>query len=185
MRMNGNLLSTLWPRSTTLHKAVAVGLGVIILTLASKVQVPFWPVPMTLQALAVLMIGATAGLRLGAGTVLAWLALGAVGVPVFATGAGLAYLVGPTGGYLAGFLLAAAVVGWLADRGHGRTVVSAIAMLVAGEVAIYALGLGWLSVLFGAEKAVAVGLLPFIPAEILKVALGTAILTAAWTKAKR
>ena len=183
--MNGNLLSTLWPRSTTLHKAVAVGLGVIILTLASKVQVPFWPVPMTLQALAVLMIGATAGLRLGAGTVLAWLALGAVGVPVFATGAGLAYLVGPTGGYLAGFLLAAAVVGWLADRGHGRTVVSAIAMLVAGEVAIYALGLGWLSVLFGAEKAVAVGLLPFIPAEILKVALGTAILTAAWTKAKR
>ena len=183
--MNGNLLSTLRPQSRAVHKLVTVALGVAILTLASKVQVPFWPVPMTLQALAVLMIGATAGLRLGAGTVLAWLALGAVGVPVFATGAGLAYLVGPTGGYLAGFLLAAAVVGWLADRGHGRTVVSAIAMLVAGEVAIYALGLGWLSVLFGAEKAVAVGLLPFIPAEILKVALGTAILTAAWTKAKR
>lgn len=183
--MNGNLLSTLWPGSSTLHKAAAVGLGVIILTLASKVQVPFWPVPMTLQALAVLMIGATAGMRLGAGTVLAWLALGAVGAPVFATGAGLAYMIGPTGGYLAGFLLAAAVVGHLADKGHGRTAVSALAMLIAGEVAIYALGLGWLSVLFGAQKAVAVGLVPFIPAEILKVALGTAILTAAWTKAKR
>lgn len=183
--MNGNLLSTLWPKSQVLHKVVAVALGVAILTLASKVQVPFWPVPMTLQTLAVLMIGATAGARLGGATVLAWLGLGAVGVPVFATGAGLAYMAGPTGGYLAGFLLAAIVVGHLADRGHGRSIVSAVGMLLAGEVAIFALGTGWLSVLFGAEKAVAVGLIPFIPAEILKVALGTAILAAAWKQAKR
>ena len=183
--MNGNLLSTLWPQSQAIHKLAAVALGVAILTLASKVQVPFWPVPMTLQTLAVLMIGATAGARLGGATVLAWLGLGAVGVPVFATGAGLAYMAGPTGGYLAGFLLAAIVVGHLADRGHGRSIVSAVGMLLAGEVAIFALGTGWLSVLFGAEKAVAVGLTPFIPAEILKVALGTAILAAAWKQAKR
>ena len=77
--MNGNLLSTVWPKSQLLHKAVAVGLGVALLTLASKVQVPFWPVPMTLQTLAVLMIGATAGARLGGATVLAWLGLGALG----------------------------------------------------------------------------------------------------------
>jgi biotin transport system substrate-specific component len=183
--MNGNLLSTVWPKSQLLHKAVAVGLGVALLTLASKVQVPFWPVPMTLQTLAVLLIGATAGARVGGATVLAWLALGAVGVPVFATGAGLAYMAGPTGGYLAGFLLAAVIVGHLADRGFGRTVVSALAMMAVGEVAIFALGTGWLSMLIGAEKAVAAGLMPFIPAEVLKMALGTAILAAAWKQAKR
>ena len=127
--MNGNLFSTVWPKSQLLHKAVAVGLGVVILTLASKVQVPFWPVPMTLQTLAVLLIGATAGMRLGVATLLAWLGLGALGAPVFATGAGIAYMAGPTGGYLAGFLLAAIIVGYLADKGHGRTILSVLAML--------------------------------------------------------
>ncbi len=183
--MNGNLLSTVWPSSALLHKAAAVALGVALLTLASKVQVPFWPVPMTLQTLAVLMIGATAGARLGGVTVLAWLGLGAVGVPVFATGAGLAYMAGATGGYLAGFLLAAVIVGYLADKGYGRTVASALLILLVGEAVIFALGTGWLSMIIGAEKAVAAGLMPFIPAEILKVALGTAILTAAWKQAKR
>jgi biotin transport system substrate-specific component len=185
MHMNGNLLSTVWPKSQLLHKAVVVGLGVALLTLASKVQVPFWPVPMTLQVLAVLMIGATAGARLGGATVLAWLGLGALGAPVFATGAGLAYMVGPTGGYLAGFLAAAVVVGHLADKGHGRTIVSALLMLLAGVAMIYVLGLGWLASIIGAEKAITAGLMPFIPAEVLKVALGTAILTAAWKQAKR
>ena len=183
--MNGNLFSTAFPKSQALHRAAAVGLGVIILTLASKVQVPFWPVPMTLQTLAVLMIGATAGMRLGSATVLAWLGLGALGAPVFATGAGLAYMAGPTGGYLAGFLLAAIAVGYLADKGQGRTIVSALAVLLVGLVAIYALGLGWLAMLIGPHKAVAAGLMPFIPAEVLKLALGTAILTAAWKQAQR
>lgn len=182
--MNGNLLSALWPKSQAIHKALMVALGVVILTLASKLQVPFWPVPMTLQTLAVLMIAATAGARLGVATVLAWLALGAVGVPVFATGAGLAYMAGPTGGYLAGFLAAAFVVGQLADRGYGRTLASALLMLLAGEVVIFALGVGWLAMLIGAQKAVAGGLVPFLPAEILKVALGATILIAAWKQAK-
>ncbi len=183
--MNGNLFSIAFPKSQALHKAVAIGLGVVILTLASKVQVPFWPVPMTLQTLAVLMIAATAGLRLGGATVLAWLGLGALGAPVFATGAGLAYMAGPTGGYLAGFLLAAVIVGYLADKGYGRSLVSALGMLLLGLVAIYALGLGWLAILIGTQKAMAAGLLPFIPAEILKLTLGSAILTAAWKQAKR
>lgn len=182
--MNGNLLSALWPKSQAIHKAMMVALGVVILTLASKLQVPFWPVPMTLQTLAVLMIAATAGARLGLATVLAWLVLGAVGVPVFATGAGLAYMAGPTGGYLAGFLVAAFVVGQLADRGYGRTLASALIMLLAGEVVMFALGVGWLAMLIGAQKAVAGGLVPFIPAEILKVGLGAAILIAAWKQAK-
>ena len=115
----------------------------------------------------------------------AWLALGAVGAPVFATGAGLAYMAGPTGGYLAGFLAAAALVGHLGDRGHGRTLASAAVMLLMGEVAIFGLGTGWLSALMGTERAIAAGLLPFLPGELLKVALGTAILAAAWKQARR
>jgi biotin transport system substrate-specific component len=94
-------------------------------------------------------------------------------------------MAGPTGGYLAGFLLTAVVVGYLADRGHGRTIASALVMLLVGLAATYALGLGWLALLIGAQKAVSAGLLPFIPAEILKLALGTAILTVAWNKAAR
>jgi len=185
--MENSLISRLLPQGGTqlLHRAVLVGLGVVVLAVSAHIQLPFWPVPMTLQTLAVLLIAATAGLRLGVSTLLAYLASGAVGLPVFAGGAGLAYMAGPTGGYLAGFVLAAAIVGWLADRGHGRKVLSAVAMLLAGDVAIFALGTGWLSVLFGAEKAVADGLLLFIPGEILKIALGSAVLFAAWKHAKR
>lgn len=185
--MNGNLLSTIWPKSQLLHKAVIVGLGVALLTLSSKIQVPFWPVPMTLQLLAVLMIGATAGARLGGATVLAWLGLGALGAPVFAMGGGLAYLAGPTGGFLAGFLVAVVVVGFLADRGHGRSIGSALLLLLIGVAIVYTLGLSRLTVAFDGDvkKAVMLGFVRFIPAEILKLALGTAILTAAWKQAKR
>lgn len=183
--MNGNLLSTIRPQAGSLNKVLLVGLGIVLLTVASKVQVPFWPVPMTLQTLAVLMISATAGARLGGATVLGWLAAGAVGIPVFATGAGLAYMAGPTGGYLAGFLAAALIVGYLADKGHGRTLVSAVALMLIGEVAIFALGTGWLALLIGGEKAVAAGLLPFVPAEVLKVAIGTLLLSSAWKTARR
>ncbi|MFN4140806.1 biotin transporter BioY [Aestuariivirga sp.] len=183
--MNGNLLSSVWPRSQALHKAVLVGLGVVLLTLASKVQVPFWPVPMTLQTLAVLLIGATAGARLGGATVLAWLALGAVGLPVFATGAGLAYMAGPTGGYLAGFLAAALLTGYLADMGDGRKLGSAFVMLLMGNVLIFALGTAWLAMLIGPKQAFAAGVLPFLPAEALKLALGTLLLASAWKRAKR
>lgn len=184
--MRRNLLSVLRPQSQLrlLEKAVVVGLGVALLTLASRVQVPFWPVPMTLQTLAVLMVGATAGARLGVTTVLAWLALGAVGVPVFATGAGFAYMAGPTGGYLLGFLLAVLCVGQVADKGEGRTLGSAFLLLALGDIVIFAAGIAWLSLLLGPAKAVSAGLVPFIPAEILKLALGTAVLTAAWRKAQ-
>jgi biotin transport system substrate-specific component len=185
--MDGNLLSTLWPQSQAqlLNKAILILSGVVLLAVSSKVQVPFWPVPMTLQTLAVLMIGATYGARLAASSLIAYLVAGAVGLPVFASGAGPAYMAGPTGGYLAGFLIAAVILGWLADRGYGRTILSALAMFAIGEVAIFALGAGWLSSLLGVEKAVSAGLLPFIPAEILKVALATAILSLAWKQAKR
>jgi biotin transport system substrate-specific component len=182
--MNGNLLSALWPQSQLASKALLVGLGVVLLAVSSKVQVPFWPVPMTVQALVVLLIGATSGARLAGATLVSYLAAGAIGLPVFASGAGLAYMTGPTAGYLAGFLTAAVITGAMADRGYGRTLVSALALMLAGEIAIFALGCGWLAILIGPDKALAAGLMPFIPAEILKMALGTALLAGAWSRAK-
>jgi biotin transport system substrate-specific component len=145
--------------------------GTALLALSARVQIPFWPVPMTLQTLAVLMIGAAYGARLGGATLLAYLAEGAVGFPVFASGAGLAYMAGPTGGYLLGFLLAAVFVGYAADRGWLKRLVPAVAVMLGGGMLIYAPGVAWLSGLIGMQKAVAGGLLPFLPAEAFKLAL--------------
>jgi biotin transport system substrate-specific component len=92
-------------------------IGSILLTISAKIQVPFWPVPMTMQTLVVLVLGVAYGWRLAGATVLLYLAQGALSLPVFAGGGGLAYMSGPTGGYLVGFLLAAVAVGWLAERG--------------------------------------------------------------------
>jgi biotin transport system substrate-specific component len=182
--MNGNLISTVWPQSQTqlVIKGLLVVLGVALLTLAAKVQVPFWPVPMTLQTLAVLLIGATYGARLAGITLGTYLAIGAVGVPVFASGAGIPYMLGPTGGYLLGFFVAAVLLGYLADRGMGRNLVSALLLFAIGEVVIFAIGTGWLAALIGIDRAIAAGLVPFIPAEVLKVALASAILFGAWRK---
>lgn len=182
--MTGSLISTLWPQSRTelAVKAILVLLGVALLTLAAKVQVPFWPVPMTLQTLAVLLIGASYGARLAGITLASYLTIGAVGAPVFASGAGVAYMLGPTGGYLLGFFVAAVLLGYLADRGMGRSLLSALALFAIGEVVIFAIGTAWLASLIGLERALAGGLTPFIPGEILKVALASAILFGAWKK---
>ena len=184
--MNGNLISTVWPQSQTQTalRALLVVLAVALLTLAAKVQVPFWPVPMTLQTLVVLLIGATYGARLAGMTLGSYLVIGAIGVPVFASGAGIAYMFGPTGGYLAGFFVAAVLLGYLADRGMGRSLFSALLVFAIGEVVIFAFGTAWLATLIGVDRAIAGGLVPFIPAEILKVALASAILFGAWKKSK-
>ena len=167
--MDRNILLT---RPARLPAKIALVLaGTALLALAAKVQVPFWPVPMTLQTLAVLMIGATFGARMAGATLLAYLAEGAVGLPVFASGAGLAYMAGPTGGYLLGFLLAAVFVGLAADRGWLRGGVPVAAVMFAAMALIYLPGVAWLAALIGAEKAVAGGLVPFVPAEAFKLAL--------------
>lgn len=93
-------------------------------------------------------------------------------------------MAGPTGGYLAGFLVAAVLIGWLADSGYGRTIFSAIAIFAVGEFVRFALGVGWFTALIGMEKAIFGGLIPFIPAEILKMALACAILTLASKRTK-
>jgi biotin transport system substrate-specific component len=158
--------------------------GSLLLTVSAKVQVPFYPVPMTLQTLVVLLIGVAFGWRMGFATVLAYLAQGAMGLPVFAgtpeKGLGLLYMAGPTGGYLVGFALAAATTGWLAERGLDRTAIGTAIAMVAGNVVIYACGLVWLSNFVGMEKAVTFGMAPFLFGDLVKIALATVTLPMVW-----
>jgi biotin transport system substrate-specific component len=177
------LASVLWPASgqSRLLRALAlVVLGSLLLTASAKIMVPFWPVQMSMQTFAVLIIGAAYGSRLAFATVAAYLAQGAAGLPVFGLGGGLAYFAGPTGGYLVGFLVAATLVGWLAERGFGRHVVTALVAFLAGDAVIFLFGVGWLAVLIGPGPAIAGGLVPFLPAEVLKIALAVALLPLAW-----
>ena len=150
----------------------------MILTVSAKMHVPLWPVPITMQTFAVLVIGATYGARLGALTVLLYLAEGALGLPVFSgtpeKGIGVAYMVGPAGGYLLGFLIAVAAVGWCANRGHFRTLAGSTLAVGLGIVAVNVPGVIWLSALTGIEKAIQLGILSFLPGDLLKGTLAVA-----------
>jgi biotin transport system substrate-specific component len=158
---------------------VALGIGALVL--ASKIRVPMWPVPMTMQTLAVLGIGALYGLRQSLLVIAGYGLLGAAGLAVFAGDhAGLAYLAGPTGGYLAGFAVAMALVGGLMRRGWGGSAAGRVAALALGLMAIYAAGLGWMAWLFAAEKGMAwvlqYGMVQFLPGDALKLALAAMVL---------
>lgn len=181
------LLETAWPQDAGARRVgmmVAALFGVCLLTLSAKVQVPFWPVPMTMQTLVVLMIGMAYGSRLAAGTVLAYLLAGAAGLPVFAgtpeRGIGLAYMMGPTAGFLVGFVIAAWLVGFLAERGWDRSFLTCALAMIAGHVAISLSGVVWLAVLMGTTKAIDIGLMPFLASSALKTALGTAAMPLIW-----
>lgn len=151
-----------------------------LLALSAKVQVPLF-VPMTLQSLVVLVIGAAFGWRLGALTILAYIAEGAAGLPVFAgVGAGPAYMMGPTGGYLVGFVLAAMLTGFLAECGYTKSVLGTLGVMALGHAVIFVPGYLWLATLFGTEKAYILGVAPFFAATAIKTALGAALLPAAW-----
>jgi biotin transport system substrate-specific component len=181
------LLETAWSQDATARRVgmvVAALFGVCLLTLSAKVQVPFWPVPMTMQTLVVLMIGMTYGSRLAAGTVMAYLLAGAAGLPVFAgtpeRGIGLAYMMGPTAGFLVGFVIAAWIVGFLAERGWDRSFLTCAVAMIAGHVVISLSGVVWLAVLMGTTKAIDIGLVPFLASSALKTALGTAAMPLIW-----
>jgi biotin transport system substrate-specific component len=163
-----------------LRDGALVLIGTALLALSAKIQIPFYPVPMTMQSLVVMMIGAAYGWRLGGLTLLAYLAEGAMGLPVFASGAGLAYMVGPTAGYLVSFVLAAMLTGYLSERGYTHSVLGAVAVLSLGHAINLALGFAWLATLMGPELAFAKGVAPFAYATVLKVGLGAALLPASW-----
>jgi biotin transport system substrate-specific component len=160
---------------------ILIALGTALLTLSAKVNLPLPYVPMTLQTLVVLMIGAAYGWRLGSATIVAYLAEGAIGFPVFAGPVGgLAPLVGPTAGYLYGFVAAAFVTGWLSERGWDRSVPLLFVAMGLGHIIILAAGFGWLAfgIKLGVEKAWLVGVAPFIAASLIKNALGAALVPA-------
>ena len=164
--------------------AVVLG-GSALLAVAAHVAVPFWPVPLTLQTLAVLMIGAAAGPRLGAAAVLAYLVEGLAGLPVFAAGVGPAVLLGPTGGYLLGYLLASALAGFAARRGWLASPIRAALAFCAADALVFVVGLARLTGLFGFEKALTIGLAPFLLGEGLKIGLAVALVTVGRSVPKR
>ena len=170
---------------SVIGKIMFLVLGVTILSLSAHFKVPFYPVPMTLQTLVVLLIGMSYGLHLGGATILSYLLLGAFGAPVFSGGVGFVYLVGPTGGYLVGFFVAAAVLGFLTERGMGQNWVTSAALAVIGTVIIYALGLSWLTSIIGFEKAVQFGLMPFVFGDCLKMVIVTLSIPLAWKLLER
>ena len=164
--------------------ALAVA-GTLILTLSAKTKVVLGPVDLSMQTLAVMLIGAAFGMRLAVATLLLYLAEGAMGLPVFQStpekGIGLAYMVGPTGGFLIGFVAMAAIAGWAADRGFDRSPIKLFGAMLAAEAVLMALGFAWLAVLTGPEKSWQFGVAPFIVPEMIKVALAAAVVPAVWS----
>ncbi len=180
------LVDHLWPATDRplVRQVILAVLGSLLLWASAKASVPMWPVPMTMQSFVVLVIGMTYGSRLGAATVILYLLEGAAGLPVFSgtpeRGIGLAYMAGPTGGFLAGFVLVAWLMGWLAERGWDRKPVLSVAALAIGTVLLFAPGVAWLATLIGWEKAIAGGLTPFLAGSVVKLALAAAVLPLAW-----
>lgn len=167
-------------RPTALGRSLALALGgAALITLGAKIQIPFWPVPMTLHTLAVFFLAATLGPRIGFAAMAAYLAAGALGIPVFSgtpeRGIGLAYMVGPTGGYLAGYLLGAGLTGSLAQ---GRGLIGRFLAMLAGLAVVYALGLAWLALYVPPQGLLAAGLTPFLLGDLVKLALASGLIAA-------
>lgn len=167
-------------RGKSIQYALLMVFGIALLAVSAKIQVPFWPVPMTLQTLAVMGIAAAYGSRLAVSTILAYLAAGFAGAPVFAGAlAGPAYFAGPTAGFLLGFVAIAAIVGYAADKGWARNPVKLFASMLAADVLCFALGFIWLGFMFVSAKtgttlgaATAYGVVSqYFLADLVKIAI--------------
>lgn len=166
--------------SRTVRVVLAMLAGTLAIALSARLQVPMWPVPMTMQTLAVLAVGMAFGARLGLATVALYLAQGAAGLPVFASGGGIAYFAGPTAGFLWSFPLMALSAGWLAERGKTRTVAGAFATGLVGMCIAYFVGAGWLAASVGLPASFAAGVAPFILGDVLKAAIIALAFPAVW-----
>ena len=180
------LITRLFPGAQNLSGLtfmVLAVLGTALLTLSAKISIPFYPVPTTLQTFAVIALGCLYGSRLSAATVALYLFEGALGLPVFqGAGAGLAYMAGPTAGYLVGFVSAAYIVGRLFEEGFGRSMPSAALLFIIGAVVIDIPGLVWLSNLVGVDATKTV-YLSYQYAFLLKTGLGAIIIPTLWNRA--
>jgi len=163
---------------------ITILLGCILLIISAKIKVPLYPVPMTLQPLAVLMISMLFGRNLASATVGLYIFQGLLGLPVFAYGGGFMYIFGPTGGFIIGFLLAAIILGHLADKGWGRSLFTSILCMVIGLFIIYFMGILQLSVIKGFDYAILKGFYPFIIGDLYKLLLAGIIVPYIWKLAK-
>lgn len=182
-RMNPSLVlaEAVWPRLGWLQNVALVLAASWLIALTAQISLPMWPVPVTGQTFGVLFLAALLGRRRGVAAVMAYLAQGALGLPFFQGGtAGTAVLVGPTGGYLAGFVAAAYVVGWLCERGWDRRMETAVVAMIAGNLTIYGVGLLRLANFVPVDELLLVGMVPFLPGDILKIVLAAVLLPLGW-----
>ncbi|MDX1822649.1 MAG: biotin transporter BioY [Paracoccaceae bacterium] len=185
---NKVLVEAVAPREGTqllVKQAALVLLGIAVLAIAAKIKVPMWPVPITMGTFAVLTVGAAYGARLGLVTILGYMIVGALGFDVFAGSSaeayGLSYMMGGTGGYLLGYVMATVALGWFAQAGWDRSAGKMALAMLAGNVIIYVPGLIWLGMLYGWDKPILQwGLTPFLIGDALKLALAAALLPALW-----
>lgn len=181
------LADALLPRTAVVSTALVLG-GALLTAGAAQVSVPLWPVPITGQTLAVLLVGSALGARRGALSMLVYALLGVIGLPVFAGGsAGVGVLVSPSGGYIVGFVAAAALVGWIAERFGDRPLRNSVLSFVLGTVVTFAAGMGWLAVSLGLDlqQTLEFGLYPFVLGGAVKALLGTGVISLGWTAAVR
>lgn len=176
------LIQVVLPQTGLLRDMLVVLAFSALIALSAQVTIPlpFTPVPITGQTFAVLLTGATLGKVRGALSVGSYVGIGALGLPVFARSGGPA-----TWGYLAGFVLAAFVVGWLAERGWDKTLWRSIVAMLIGNVVLYIPGLLWLAQYVGPEQAIPLGLLPFLPGDAIKLLMAAAALPACWVIVRR
>jgi biotin transport system substrate-specific component len=190
--VNAALPAVSGARAMLLRNLALAVAGSLLMVLAAKIKAPFWPVPMTLQTLAVLSIGAAYGSRLGAATVMLYIGYGLAGLPVFTNtppvAPGLAYMMGPTGGFLVGFVLMAAIAGWAARR--GASWLRLVGGLALAEIVMMTLGFLWLALGaqmasgatgLGLDKAFIHGVQPFLIGDALKVALAACFTGVGWS----
>ena len=188
------ILANLLPQAKsaqTISTIFLVIFGTVLLTISAKINIPLIPVPTTFQTMVVAIIAAAFGWRIGVATVALYLAQGAMGLPVFALGGGSAYLMGPTGGFLLGFLPAAYIIGKLADMGASKNFFSLFLAMIIGDIVIFAFGFTWLLALAGSvtwldqanlfSSAYAIAIEPFIIWDILKMALAAMTIFGAWS----
>ncbi|MEM1005956.1 MAG: biotin transporter BioY [Pseudomonadota bacterium] len=187
--MNANVLANAFgPRegaALRVKQVVLVAVGILVLAVAAKIKIPMWPVPITMGTFAVLTIGTAYGARLGLITMLGYLLVGALGFDVFASSSaekfGLTYMMGGTGGYLIGYLLATVLLGALAARGWDRSVGKLAVALLLANVVIYVPGLLWLGQLYGWDNPILEwGLTPFLVGDAIKLGLAALLIPAVW-----
>ena len=182
------LSQAIWSGNSVLRGLALVLGGSALIAVAAQVSIPMFPVPMTLQTLAILAVGLTLGARLGAMALLAYLAEGAAGLPVFANGgAGVAYMMGPTAGFLVGFVMMGFVAGYASDKGLTRSFIGAGIVALIASALLYVPGLAYPAAAMGKTfpELFSGWMLPFVIGDAVKAVLAALIVTGGWAALSR